>query len=59
MEKLYYITMYSLLEGQFWNVSSIKVYFLFEVYGWICFKIHGSEGIYNVEKLSDYAVLRN
>lgn len=51
--------MYSLLEGKFWNVSSIKVYFLLEVYGWICFKIHGSEGIYNVEKLSDYAVQRN
>lgn len=30
----------------------LKSIFLFEVYGWICFKIHGSEGIYNVEKLS-------
>lgn len=37
----------------------LKSIFLFEVYGWICFKIHGSEGIYNVEKLSDCAVLRN
>lgn len=37
----------------------LKSIFLFEVYGWICFKIHGSEGIYNVGKLSDHAVLRN
>lgn len=37
----------------------LKSIFLFEVYGWICFKIRGSEGIYNVEKLSDDAVLRN
>lgn len=46
-------------EENFGMCHQLKSTFLFEVYGWICFKIHGSEGIYNVEKLSDHAVLRN